>query len=313
MDRVGGMLAFVRAAEAGSLTGAAETLGLTASAVSKAILRLEERLGVQLLLRNSRRLSLTDDGALFLERCKRVLAEIEAAEDAIAEARGEMPRGRLRVSLPVAFGRLHVLPLLQEYLAQNPAVALDLTFEDEFTDLIGEGVDVAVRMTRNDPPDSRLLARRLATSFLVVCGSPAYLARAGVPGTPDDLRTHDCMGFVHSGRPYDYRLRTAGKLAGNLAVRGRLCANNGEALRDAALAGLGLAQLHSYIAGPEIEAGRLRPVLLGHVADSVAINLVHPRQRHASARVRSLVAFLVERVRDPAAWNAFMARGRSGH
>ncbi|MBV8399899.1 MAG: LysR family transcriptional regulator, partial [Acetobacteraceae bacterium] len=136
MEGIGGILAFVRAAEAGSLTRAAETLGLTASAVSKAILRLEARLGVQLLLRDSRRLSLTDDGAVFLDRCKRILAEIEAAEDAIADARGAMPRGRLRVSLPVAFGRLHVLPLLREYLIQNPAVTLDLAFEDELTDLI---------------------------------------------------------------------------------------------------------------------------------------------------------------------------------
>ena len=310
MDRIGGILAFVRAAEGGSLTGAAETLGLTTSAVSKAILRLEARLGVQLLLRSSRRLSMTDDGALFFERCKRILAEIEAAEDAIAEVRNE-PRGRLRVCLPVAFGRLYVLPLLRDYLAQNPAVTLDLTFEDDFTELTGNGIDVAVRMTRNDPPDSRLLTRRLATSFLVVCGSPGYLDRAGIPSTPDDLQAHDCMSFMHSGRPYDYRLRT-GRGAGNMAVQSRLRANNGEALRDAALAGLGLAQLHSYVAAPEIEAGRLRPVLLERVAGGIAINLVYPRQRHASVRVRSFVSFMVERVRDPAPWNAFIARERSG-
>ena len=311
MDKIGGITAFVRAAEAGSLTAAAETLGLTASAVSKAILRLEARLGVQLLLRNSRQLSLTDDGALFLERCKRILAEIQAAEDAIAEAR-KTAFGRLRVSLPVAFGRLHILPLLQEYLVQNPAVTLDLTFADEFTELTGHGIDVAVRMTRNDPPDSELLTRRLATSFLVVCGSPAYLERAGTPSAPNDLQAHNCMGFMHSGRAYDYRLRNA-RGAGDVAAHGRLRANNGEALRDAALAGLGLVQLHSYIAGPEIEAGRLRPVLLGHVAAGVAINLVYPRQRHASVRVRSFVAFLAGRVRDPAPWNAFLAGARSRH
>jgi DNA-binding transcriptional LysR family regulator len=304
MENISGMTIFVRTIEARGLTGAARRSGISVSAVSKALNRLEKRLGVQLIYRSARSLSLTDSGARYYESCRRILADIEAAEASVTETL-ERAQGQLRINLPVAFGRLHVVPLLGEYMVRNPAVTLDLTFTDEFTDLIAEGVDLAVRMSRNKPPDTRLITRGVASSYLVICGSPEYPKQRGEPRSPDDLRDYNCLNFSHSGRPYGYRLNVDGRRT-DVPVLGRLRTNNGEALRDAVLGGIGLAQLHSYIAGPEIQAGRLRTVLRNYISQGIPISVVYPRQRVVPPAARALIKLLVENLREPVPWHAFL-------
>jgi len=301
MEKLSNIIAFVRIAEAGSVQGGAERLGLTVSAASKALRRLETRMGVPLVRRNSRRLSLTDDGELLLAHGRRILLELDAVETMLSHA-GERPRGRLRVSLPIAFGRMYVLPLLLRYLEAHPDVMIELRLEDRFADLVGNGVDLAVRMTRNQPRDTSLIARRLTSSRLIVCGSPAYLARCGIPSSPAQLADHTCMAFSHSGLSYRYRLTEADNPF-DQDVSPRLAIDNGEALRDAAVAGLGLCQLHSYIAAPEIEAGRLQPVLLNYLAPPIGIYALYPSRDPVSLKLRTLVDFLVSHLKDPAPWN----------
>ncbi|MBV8918054.1 LysR family transcriptional regulator [Bradyrhizobium sp.] len=301
MEKLENIIAFVRIAEAGSIRGGAERLGLTISAASKALRRLESRVGVPLVRRNSHGLSLTDDGEALLIHGRRILAELEAVEGMLAQS-GEKPRGRVRISLPVAFGRMYVLPLLVEYQRQHADVVVDLKLEDRFSDLVGDGVDLALRMTRDQPRDSNLVARRLTSSRLVLCASPSYLDKHGVPQSPEDLAEHVCLAFSHSGLSYRYRL-SKNEVPFDYGVAPRLAIDNGEALRDAAIAGLGLCQLHAYIAAPEIESGRLRPVLLDYLAPPIGIYAVYQSRDPMSLKVRSLIDHLALQVKEPAPWH----------
>ncbi|WP_375595794.1 LysR family transcriptional regulator [Algihabitans albus] len=266
LDRITDIIAFVRVADARSFTVAAEQLGLSRSAVGKCVTRLEDQLGVRLLHRTTRSVTPTDEGEAFYERCIRILADLEDAELAMA-SRSERPRGRLRLDLPVSFGRLHVLPLLHRFMATWPDIVVNVTFTDRYVDLIDEGVDLALRI--GGEADSQLVARTLAPHRLVTCATPDYLAARGTPRTPADLADHSCLAFTHAGRPADWRFRTRpddgsdGPLANNrtLPVHGRFCASNAEALRDAALAGYGIGQLATFLVGDDLRAGRLVPVL----------------------------------------------------
>lgn len=308
LDRITDIIAFVRVADARSFTVAAEQLGLSRSAVGKCVTRLEDQLGVRLLHRTTRSVTPTDEGEAFYERCVGILADLEDAELAMA-SRSERPRGRLRLDLPVSFGRLHVLPLLHRFMATWPDVVVNVTFTDRYVDLIDEGVDLALRIGGED--DSRLVARTLAPHRLVTCATPDYLAARGTPRTPVDLADHSCLAFTHAGRPADWRFRTRpddgsdAPLANNrtLPVHGRFCASNAEALRDAALAGYGIGQLATFLVGDDLRAGRLVPVLESYTTPGPPIRAVYPTGRHLSPKVRRFIDLLAEMWQPHPTWD----------
>jgi LysR family transcriptional regulator, regulator for bpeEF and oprC len=286
---------FVKVAERKSFVRAAADLGITQSGVSNAINRLEDQLGVRLLARTTRRVSLTEDGAAFFERCRQVLADLEEAELVLKETRLK-PTGRLRIDMPVAFGRLKVVPLMGSFQAQYPEIALALSFTDRYVDLVEEGIDVSARL--GELTDSSLIARRLTQTQFRVIGAPSYFAKHGRPRTPDDLAAHNCLGFtVRDTRlARDWRfLRDGAEIT--VPPRGTMRFTDGFALCDIACAGLGLAQVHGYYIDAALAAGRLEPVLEKFKPKSDPIWLVYPQTRHLSPRVRAFVDFMVARSR----------------
>lgn len=285
IDKLSDVLAFVRAAEARSFTLAAERLGLGRSAVGKRIARLEERLGARLLHRTTRTISLTEEGSRFFERCTSILAELDAAE-ADATARDTDPKGCLRLDLPVSFGRLHVLPVVNRFLAEWPELRANVSFSDRYIDLIEEGVDLTIRI--GGATDSTLVTRTLAEHRRITCASPSYLDSRGVPRTLEDLEQHDCLNFSHGGRPSDWFFRN-GAASLKLAVNGRLRMDNAEAVRDAAVAGQGISQLATFLIGDELRAGRLVEVLATFSAPGEPIRALYPTARHLSPRVRRFI------------------------
>lgn len=227
LDNLTDLLVFIRVADACSFTLAAERLGISRSAAGKCVNRLEERLATRLLQRTTRSVSLTEDGAVFYEYAQRILSQAEEAETAL-NTRRQTPRGRLRLDLPVSLGRLHILPILREFLAQWPEVDADVSFSDEYSDLVRDGIDVAVRVGGSD--DSRLVRRVLAPHRLITCAAPDYLARHGTPAKPEALGEHETLVFSHQGLPAPWRYLVNGQLH-EQPVRGRMRFNNVEALR----------------------------------------------------------------------------------
>lgn len=299
MESFGSLQVFIRIAETGSLSAAARDLGLSKSVVSKKLAALEDRLGARLINRTTRRLSLTAEGAAFLERAQRILAELEEAEQAVGRLSAE-PRGMLRVNAPMSFGILHVAPAMGDFMARYPDLSVTLDLNDRQVDLVDEGYDVAVRIAAL--PESSLIARRLAPVRRAVCASPAYWRRHGRPAHPRDLGRHDCLIYTNLPTPNDWRFRDGG---GSFSIRvgGRLAANNGDALREAALAGLGVCVAPTFIVGGDLRSGRLEAVLQGFVEDTVAVYGVYPHRRHLSAKVRAFVDFLVVRFGPKPYWD----------
>jgi len=299
MDGLHGISLFIKVVESKSFTAAANALDVSPSAVSKQISRLEDRLGVQLLSRTTRRLGLTEAGAAFYERSARIMAEVEEAEALVTKLH-KAPRGLLRAAVPMLLGQLHIAPLVAAFLAQFPEVRLELVFSDRTADLIEEELDVAIRV--DELPDSTLVARRLAPHRRVLCGAPAYFERHGVPQTPEDLARHNCLTYGPHHPNREWFFKTAkGRHA--LEVRGTFLANNAEALRQAALGGLGLALLPTFLVGGDLSAGVLRTVLSGHVSADTAIYAVYPHHRHQSPKVRAFVDFLTERLGPRPSWD----------
>jgi len=286
---------FVRVAERRSFVRAAADLGITQSGVSNAISRLEDQLGVRLLARTTRRVSLTDDGAAFFERCRQSLAELEEAELVLKETRIK-PTGRLRIDMPVSFGRLKVVPLLGPFQAQYPDLQLVVSFTDRYVDLVEEGIDVSVRF--GVLQDSSLMARRLTQTQFRVVGAPSYLAEHGRPKTPDDLARHNCLAFTlrDSRLARDWRFARGG-VESTLAPQGNMSFSDGAALCDAACAGYGLAQIHGYYIDNAVTAGKLEPVLEKFRPAIDPIWLVYPQTRHLSPKVRAFIDFMTARFR----------------
>ena len=291
MDNLSGILAFVRAAEARNFTKAARQLGMTPSGVSKAISRLENQFKVRLLHRTSRSVTMTPEGAGFYERCRTIIADLEDAELLLSQARGE-PHGVLRITLPLSIGRLHLARVLPEFVQRYPEVKVEAVFTDRLVDLIEEGFDVAVRLGK--PPDSRVVARQIATGTVTTCASPAYLKRHGTPRTPEDLAQHNCVRFAvpSTGRTADWRFQRDGKRF-SVAVSGNLVLDHAEALVEAALAGTALIQVSSYVTAAPIRRGALKAVLTRFQVDGPAVWAMYPQNRHLTPRVRALVDFLV--------------------
>ena len=286
---------FVRVAERRSFVRAAADLGITQSGVSNAISRLEDQLGVRLLARTTRRVSLTDDGAAFFERCRQSLAELEEAELVLKETRIK-PTGRLRIDMPVSFGRLKVVPLLGPFQAQYPDLQLVVSFTDRYVDLVEEGIDVSVRF--GVLQDSSLMARRLTQTQFRVVGAPSYLAEHGRPKTPDDLARHNCLAFTlrDSRLARDWRFARGG-VESTLAPQGNMSFSDGAALCDAACAGYGLAQIHGYYIDNAVTAGKLEPVLEKFRPAIDPIWLVYPQTRHLSPKGRAFIDFMTARFR----------------
>jgi len=301
VDDLNGMSLFVKVVESKSFSEAAEKLGISPSAVSKKISRLEDRLGVQLLNRTTRRLGLTEAGAAFYERSARILTEVEEAEALVSTLR-KAPHGLLRVAVPMLLGQMQIAPLAAPFLTRFPDMRLELVFMDRAADLIEEGLDVAIRV--DDLPDSTLVARRLAPHRRVLCGAPAYFEKNGVPQTPEELVRHNCLtyGPHHPSREWFFNTAT-GRRA--VDVRGTFLTNNAEGLRQAALGGLGMALLPTFLVGGDLSAGLLRPVLSEYVSADTAIYAVYPQHRHQSPKVRAFVDFMMERLGPSPSWDRF--------
>jgi LysR family transcriptional regulator, regulator for bpeEF and oprC len=284
---------FVKVAERQSFVRAATDLGITQSGVSNAIKRLEDQIGTPLLLRTTRRVSLTEDGAAFFERCRQALAAIDEAEQVLKRAQIR-PSGTLRIDVPIAFGRLKLVPLLGAFQDEYPDVRLRITFTDRYIDLIEEGVDVAVRFGALQ--DSSLIARRLTTTQFNVVGSPRYLAKHGRPKTLDDLKAHNCLAFAarDTRQTRDWRFATADGET-TLTPSGTMTLTDGASMCDAATAGYGLAQLHNYYLDIAIAQKKLVPVLAEFNPRPIPISLVYPQMRHLTPNVRALVDFMVAR------------------
>ncbi|MBP2227938.1 DNA-binding transcriptional LysR family regulator [Azospirillum agricola] len=292
MDSLNGFMVFVQVAETRSFVAAGRLLGVSASAVGKSVARLEEKLGVRLFHRSTRSVTLTAEGTLFLERSRRILAEIEAAELELSQLTAA-PRGRLRVSLPLVSSL--VLPVLGEFMRAYPAIELDLDFTDRMVDVIEEGFDAVVRT--GEPADSRLSARRLGSFQMHLVASPDYLARRGMPRTPADLLQQTCLHyrFPNSGKLEVWALRqTPGEP--ELQLPTSMICNNIETRVCFALQGLGIAFLPDFAIREPLADGRLVPILTDHVERTGLFHVLWPASKHPSPKVRALVDFLCARV-----------------
>src|SRR6201997_3345843 len=292
-DRLQEFRVFVRAAEGGSFSRAARELGLSQPSVSRIIGELEARLGVTLLLRSTRKITVTDAGSLFLDRAREILAEIEDAEDA---ARGlDSLRGTIRLVIPIMYGTREIIPRLSRFLAAHPLLRLELSVADQRQDLVAEGADVAIRT--GDLEDSTFGARKLATLTRMLVASPAYLASRGTPKTPADLASHDCIfGPGNFGRASWSFRRGDGEIS--VDIRGRIHTDSGPGMLASALAGLGIAMMSSVMARDELEEGHLVPLLRGYKVPSIDVHAVFPGGPRPSAKVRALVDYLAQELRS---------------
>lgn len=293
------MKVFVTVVESGSFAGGAERLDLSRAMVTRHVMSLENRLGTRLLNRTTRKLSLTEAGVAYFERCQQVLADVEEA-DAIAAQMSGTPRGRLRINAALSFGVRYLAPLLADYLRRYREVTVDLALNDRIVDLIEEGYDVAIRIGELVP--SNLVARKIGTTRLVVCGSPAYFARHGVPRVPADLARHVCLGYSYWTTPDQWPFMDAAGRTEVIRVAGSLAVNNGDALCAAAASGAGLIYEPDFIVADDLEAGRLQAVLTDYDTRELGIYAVYASRRHLSAKVRSFVDFVAERFGDRAPW-----------
>ncbi len=294
MMKLHGVTAFVAVAEAGSISEAARRLRLAKSVVSERLTELERSLGAALLHRTSRRLSLTEDGLAFLDRAVRIARDVEEAAADMAERRGSLS-GPLRLSVPVTFGRMHLGPVLYPFLARHPRIELTLDLNDRRVDAAAEGYDAVVR--HGMLGDTRLIAWKLAPSRRVLVASPGYLARNGTPTSIGELEQHRGIFYTNRGAA-DWRLVGDG---GVKVVRGRagLRVNNGDMMRDATMAGLGIALLASFVAGAAIRAGALKIIEVGAEAETEFIYMAHPEGRRPSAKLRALADCLRAAFGDP--------------
>lgn len=292
MDSLNGFNVFVQVAEARSFVAAGRLLGVSASAVGKSVVRLEEKLGVRLFHRSTRSVTLTAEGTLFLERSRRILAEIEAAELELSQATAA-PRGRLRVSLPLVSSL--VLPVLGEFMRQYPEIELDLDFSDRMVDVIEEGFDAVVRT--GEPSDSRLSAKRLGVFQMMLVASPEYLARRGTPRLPADLLQHACLHYRYpnTGKLETWPMRLPSGATELMLPTSMIC-NNIETRVCFAVQGLGVACLPDFAIRELLAEGRLLQVLAHHVERTGAFHVLWPASKHPSPKVRALVDFLCARV-----------------
>jgi len=293
------MLIFAQVVKSKSFSAAAEQMGSSKSHISKSVARLEAALGVRLLQRSTRSLSLTEIGGAYFEHCDRILDELAQADNTVNRLHQE-PRGTLRISTSVAFGTLHVAPALPDFMAQYPDLSVDMTISDRLVDLVDESYDIALRIIAE--PGLNLVARRVSPIRRKICASPAYLARRGIPGTPQDLIGHNCLNYTYQSAQGIWQLKGPdGDCA--VPVSGSLRINDDEALSQAVLGGLGLAMLPTFIAGQELQAGRLVEVLPGYLPVDRFLYAVTLPNRHLPSKVRVFVDYLMQRFGPQPYWD----------
>lgn len=285
MDRLDAMHLFVRVAELGSFAAVAQQLGLARSVVTRQIAALEAHLGVKLMARSTRRLSLTSAGTAYLEKCRVILNLVETAETDVAEERVN-PRGNIRISLPLSFGLKRLAPLLLEFSRRYPEVGLDMDYSDRRVNLIEEGIDLSIRITRR--LEGSDIARRIGTARMLAVASPDYLARHGRPQHPAELAHHECLGYTVGGTGQSWQFMVDGQLA-SFPVRCRIHANNGDVLTEAAAQGLGITLQPDFIIDGVLAAGRIEAVLAEFPVPELGIYAMLPSNRHVPHRVRVLM------------------------
>lgn len=300
MDRFENMSTFIRVVEAGSISGAADRLGVAKSAVSRRLKELEGHLGVELFHRTTRRMNLTDTGRAFYHQSVRILDDVIEAELATSQAHGTLS-GSLKIALPSTFGIMHMGPAINEFLREHPQIEFDLDFNDREVDLMQEGFDLAIRIAKL--PDSSLIARRLAPIQTVICASPSYIEQMGAPQMPDELVAHRCLVYSLLS-DYEYWSLTDrdGKEI-KTKIQPYLKASTGEFLKDAAVEGMGIIMVPSFIAYKEIESGALVQILNDYIPPKIEAYAIYPQTRHLSQRVRAFVDFLVNRFSGTPYWD----------
>ncbi len=299
MDKLTSMLVFTKVAKAGSFAAAAKELGLSRAMATKHVMQLENGLGIRLLNRTTRHLNLTEVGAVYLERCRQILDDMEEMELAVTRLQTE-PRGLLKVSATPFFGSYHLIPAISAYMEVYPDVHVDLTLQTSYVDLIEEGFDLAIQL--DDLQDSSLIARSLGTSQRVVCGSPAYFKKFVTPKSPEELRNHNCLVNLSLAPRDQWQFNIPGGETMTIKVQGTLQANVADALRIAALSGLGLVILPTYMVGQDIRKSRLQAILTEYVPAPLEIHAVYPHRKHLSAKVRTFVDFLHDRFHPKPYW-----------
>ena len=296
MDRLAELDVFARVVTAGSMSAAGRELGLSPPVISKRIKSLEERLGTRLLQRTTRQLALTESGQGFYERVVAILASVDEAE-AWVSRRAAAAHGLLRVSAPTSFGRMHLAPHLVDFLKAYPEITLDLSLSDQFVDIVAEGYDLAIRIA--DLADSSLVAKRLAPNHRVLCATPGYLATHGTPETLADLAQHKLL--LHNA---DHWRLEGDSGSASIKVESVVRTNSSEVIREAVLAGLGIALRSTWDVGPEIDTGKLLIVLpQWHASARVAVHAVYPSRRHLAHKVRVFMDFLADRFGNPPYWD----------
>lgn len=292
MDTFGTMPVFVAVVESGGFSSAARKLGVSKSAVSKRITQLEDKLGVQLLYRTTRRLNLTEAGEHYFANAVKAMAYAREAEDSVTQLQAT-PQGRLRINIPMSFGRLHIAPLIPEFIELYPGVHVDMVMDDRIVDLVENGFDIAIR--GGDLPDSTLIARKLAPIRNVLCASPAYIVQHRMPRTPADLAEHNCLLFSYSASEWSFSKQGEAK---TVRVSGRYQVNNSEALREALLQGIGIARIPTFVVGLDIMEGRLVEVLSEYQMPTKMLYALFLKRQHLPAKVRVFIDFVVKRFGD---------------
>jgi len=288
MDTLEGMRTFAAVITEGSFSKAAERLGRSPQLVSKYVAQLESRLGSRLLNRSTRRLSITEAGQAYFDRCQQIIADVDELESAVGNMSIAL-RGTLKINAPMTFGARHLMPAIAEFQARHADLRVDLVLDDRVIDVVSEGYDVAIRIARLGP--SSLVARPLAPVRLVVCAAPEYLERRGRPESPRDLAGHDCLGYTYSSGRNHWRFESDTGTE-DVPISGRFSANNGDALRLAALAGHGLVLQPTFIVGDDLRAGRLVRVLSHYRIEPLNVYAVYAHRQFLSNKVRALVDFL---------------------
>ncbi|NER80043.1 MAG: LysR family transcriptional regulator [Leptolyngbya sp. SIO1D8] len=291
MDKFESMRAFVQVVEVGGFAAAARKMGVSRSAVNKLVMNLEDALQVHLLQRTTRKVTPTPTGLAFYDRCVAILADLEEAERAVSQLQTE-PKGQLRINAPMSFGNRYLSTIIAQFLRQYPDLQVELSLSDRFIDPIDEGFDVTVRIAK--PPESAsLIVHELSPAPVILCAAPQYLAAKGIPSFPSDLVQHACLPYGHIATHHEWSLRG---LDGNhtVSVKGPLCANNGEPLREAAIQGLGITLLPRFIVEEDLTTGRLQQIMPEYEGDTISVCVLYPVNRHLSTKVRLFIEFMQE-------------------
>lgn len=289
MDKLDSMRAFTEVVDAGGFAAAARQMGLSRSQVNKLVINLEDNLGVQLLQRTTRKVTPTDTGLAFYERCRAILAEVAEAEAAITQYQTQ-PKGTLRVNAPMSFGTQYLAPVLPDFLVQHPGLQMELILNDRLIDPIEEGFDVTIRIAAR-PTANSLIVHPLCPAPRVLCAAPTYLKQQGMPDHPDQLRHHSCLHYGYLAPLNQWQLQGP-EQTHTVRVQGKVCSNNGEVLRQAALKGLGITLLPTFLVGADLAADRLRVVLSSYESPAIAVHILYPVSKHLSAKVQLFTEFL---------------------